>query len=118
MAAGRRLDRQVSNYTFGLIHAIINKLKRLTIMSTNKTKFDYQDCIILGGCVHVLTDEVRKCDGVEVNNVCTICSLRGECNRAETNLLCCLLGAQDNEYFTMQAAVYHDTTTDRWYIEE
>ena len=87
-------------------------------MSTNKTKFDYQDCIILGGCVHVLTDEVRKCDGVEVNNVCTICSLRGECDGAFINPLCKLLEAQDNEYFTEQAVVYHDTTTDRWYIEE
>ena len=114
----RRLGVRLYNYTFRLILTIVDKIKRMKIMSTNKNEIDYQNCIILGGCVHVLTDEVRKCDGIEVNNVCTICSLRGECDGIGDNMLCFLLGAQDNEYFTMQAAVYHDTTTDRWYIEE
>lgn len=81
-------------------------------------KFDYYDCIIIGGVVHVLTDEVRKCDGIEINNVCTICSLRAECNGVGDDPLCYFFEAQDNEYFTIAAAVYHDTTTDRYYIED
>ena len=114
----RRLGVRLYNYTFRLILTIVDKIKRMKIMSVNKNKYDFTNCIILGGCVHVLTDEVRKCDGIEVNNVCTICSLRDECDGAEEYPLCSFFEAQDNEYFTMQAAVYHDTTADRWYIEE
>lgn len=85
-------------------------------MSTNNDKYDFTNCIILGGFVHVLTDEVRECDGIVINNVCTICSLRAECDRVENDPLCSFFEAQDNEYFTEATTVYHDTTTDRYYI--
>lgn len=81
-------------------------------------KFDYNDCIILGGVVHVLTNEVRKCDDIAICNVCNICSLREKCDSVEDDPLCSFFEAQDNEYFMIAAAVYHDTTTDRYYLEE
>ena len=87
-------------------------------MSTNKTEYDFQNCIILGGDVYVLTDKVMKCNGVVINDVCRVCSLRCECEQTDSNTLCIPFGAADNEYFTIQAGVYHDTTTDRWYIAE
>lgn len=69
-----------------------------------------------GGIVEIAGRFVRAIDVVGV--VCTICSLKGECDGVEVNPLCFLLGAQGNEYFTESAAVYHDTTTDRYYIED
>ena len=79
---------------------------------------DFNNCIIIGGVVHVLTDEIRKCDGVVISNVCTLCSLRGVCSNEYSDTLCGILEAADNEYFTEAASVVCHTKDGSWRIED
>lgn len=79
---------------------------------------DFHDCIIIGGVVHVLTDEIRRCDGVVISNVCTLCSLRGVCSNEYSDALCDILEAADNEYFTQAASVVHYYRDGSWRIED
>ena len=81
-------------------------------------KVEFDNCIIIGGVVHILTDEIRKCDGVVISNVCTICSLRWVCSNEYSDTLCGILEAADNEYFTIAACVKHYTWDNSWRIED
>ena len=78
----------------------------------------YNDGIILGGVVHILTDKKPVDDNEVINNVCEVCSLRAECREHSITPYCAIFDAEENEYFTEAASVIFHRGSQTWTIDE
>lgn len=80
--------------------------------------YDYTNCIIIGGVVHVLTDKWPMGDSGVINNVCEVCSLRVKCREHSVTPYCAIFEAEENEYFTEAASVIFHRGSQTWTIDE